>query len=88
MPLEETKKAVAVLEKYHIPVNDIVVNRILPDHMTDTFWQARKTLEKQYLSEIDNSFKKQRIIKIPLLDSDVSEAHIAAIAAYFDDVRH
>jgi len=83
MPLEETKKAVKVLEKYSIPVNDIVVNRLLPEATADSFWQARKTLERKYLNEIENTFQHQRIIKIPLLETDISQEHIAEISKYF-----
>lgn len=83
MPLEETKKAVAVLEKYKIPVMDIVVNRLLPEGMTDSFWKARKALEQKYLTEIEETFVRQNIIKIPLMESDVSQTHIEAISQYF-----
>jgi len=83
LPIAETKKAVNVLEKYHIAVNDIVINRILPEDLEDAFWKTRKTLEKKYLDEIDEAFKGKHMIKIPLLDSDVQVAHIEALATYF-----
>jgi len=83
LPIEETKKAIKVLEKYNIPVNNLVVNRILPDNTNDDFWKARKELETQYLQEIFESFKNKEIIKIPLLNSDVRANHIERIAQYF-----
>jgi arsenite-transporting ATPase len=83
LPIEETKKAVKVLEKYNIPVNDLVVNRILPDTVSDDFWKARKELETQYLQEIMETFKNKEIVKIPLLNSDVRANHIERISQYF-----
>lgn len=83
LPIEETKKAVSILEKYKIPVNDVVVNRILPDTASDEFWKARKELEKKYLQEIEETFKDKEIIKIPLLNSDVRAIHIEKISYFF-----
>lgn len=83
LPIEETKKAVKVLEKYKIPVDNLVVNRILPDVANDDFWKARKELEKKYLQEIFETFKNKEIITIPLLNSDVRGNHIREIAKYF-----
>lgn len=84
LPIAETKKAVAILKKYQIPVNDIVVNRILPDTLTDEFWIARKKLEKQYLEDIEAAFGDKHIIRVPLLQSDIQSNQIEMVAAYFE----
>lgn len=84
LPIEETKKAVNVLEKYKIPINELVVNRILPDTVSDDFWKARKELETKYLQEILETFKDKKIIKIPLLNSDVRSSHIEEISQFFE----
>lgn len=83
LPIEETRKAVKVLEKYNIPVKDLVVNRLLPQGLKDEFWVSRKELEGKYLEEIYGSFKNKEIIKIPLLDSDVRSKDIERISQYF-----
>jgi arsenite-transporting ATPase len=83
LPIEETKKAVQVLSKYGIKVNDIVVNRILPEGLTDLFWKRRKEMEIEYLKEIDEYFKDKNIIKVPLIDSDVRVNDIDRISRYF-----
>lgn len=83
LPIEETKKAVRILEKYNIPVNDIVVNRILPEALQDEFWKSRKALESKYLEEIYEIFVGKKIIKIPLLNSDIRVHDIQRIAQYF-----
>lgn len=83
LPIEETKKAVLILEKYQIPVNDIIVNRLLPAACSDDFWRARKELETKYLAEIEETFQGKRIIKLPLLSSDIRAGGIMEIAKFF-----
>lgn len=83
LPIEETKKAIAVLLKYKIHVNDLVVNRILPEGLNDPFWIKRKSLEKHYLEEIETSFRGKKIIRIPLIDTDVRADDIKKISAFF-----
>ncbi|MDT8899981.1 ArsA family ATPase [Anaeroselena agilis] len=84
--IEETKKAVRVLEKYSIPVNSIVVNKLLPDNLQDDFWKQRKALESSYLQEIEQAFAGKNIVKIPLLNADVRAADLARIAPFFAEV--
>ncbi|MBN2286546.1 MAG: TRC40/GET3/ArsA family transport-energizing ATPase [Tissierellales bacterium] len=83
LPIEETKKAVQVLSKYGIKVNELVVNRILPEGLIDGFWIKRKEMESGYLKEIDEYFYDKKIIKIPLIDSDVRANDIERISLYF-----
>ncbi len=84
--IEETKKAVRVLEKYGIPVSSVVVNKLLPENLQDDFWKRRKTLESSYLQEIEQAFAGQAIVKIPLLNADVRAADLERIAPYFAQV--
>jgi arsenite/tail-anchored protein-transporting ATPase len=83
LPIEETKKAVQVLSKYGIKVNELVVNRILPEGLIDGFWIKRKEMESGYLKEIDDYCHDKKIIKIPLIDSDVRANDIERISLYF-----
>jgi len=86
LPIEETKKAVAVLEKYKIPIGGLVVNRILPEETKDDFWKKRKELEKEYLKEIGQTFKNKNIIYLPLLNSDIQVQVLEKIAQNFHDL--
>jgi len=83
LPIEETKKAVKVLEKYQVPVGGIVVNRILPEDMQDIFWKSRKELEQKYLAEIQQAFKNKKITYLPLLNTDVRAHVLEQIADHF-----
>lgn len=83
LPIDETKKAVAVLQKYGIHVNNFIVNRILPENPSEEFWKHKKELEKTYLKEIDETFKGKNIVKLPLLQNDMKSNNIDDIAKYF-----
>lgn len=83
LPLEETKKAVKILDKYDIPVNAIVINKILPDTEDSEFWKSRRSLESKYVSEIKEYFLQKEIIEIPLLSTDVGLSHIQEISSYY-----
>jgi len=85
LPIEETKKAITLLEKYDLPVDQIIINRILPEEVDDSFWIKKKEQEKGYLNLIEEYFKDKSIIKIPLLDSDMKKSTIDLIATFFDE---
>lgn len=83
LAIEETVKAIKILDTYKIKVDSLIVNRILPEDSVDEFWKGRKVLENKYLEEIYNAFKGKDIIKIPMLSSDMRADNIKDIAKYF-----
>lgn len=83
LPIEETKKAVKLLSSYKIPVKYLVVNRILPEDPQTDFWKKKKSLEKTYLNEIEETFKVDHLYKIPMFPEDMHESSIALMSAYF-----
>ncbi|MEN1761252.1 ArsA family ATPase [Anoxynatronum sibiricum] len=82
LPVEETAKAVGVLAKHGIPVNDLVVNRILPEDQPPGFWQKRKAIESSYLSQISQQFPAQRILHIPLMEMEIDETTLEQMAVW------
>lgn len=80
LPIEETKKAVNILQKYGINVNTIIVNRLLPENIKDEFWVNKKNMELRYLEEIEASFKNKKIIKVSMLDKDMKCDNINEMA--------
>lgn len=84
LPIDETIKAVSVLEKYNIAVGGIIVNKLLPDNITDDFWRSKKEQELKYLSIIEDTFKDKKIFKLPLLQEDMKADNIENIADIFD----
>lgn len=84
LPIEETRKAVAMLEKYNLPVDTLVINRILPDGKDDPFWISKKKQEAEYLEIIETSFPGKHLIRIPLMESDMQKDSIDLIARFFE----
>jgi arsenite-transporting ATPase len=84
LPIEETKKAVALLEKFDLPVETLVINRLLPETLEDAFFLKKKEQEKQYLDIIESHFIGKHFIKIPLKDQDMNKSTIEDIAVYFE----
>lgn len=72
LPILETKMAVAMLERYKIPIAGLVVNRVLPDDPEGAFLRRRKEQERTYLHEIEQTFRPFRRQYVPMLDQDVT----------------
>lgn len=85
LPIDETIKAINILEKYNISVGGIIVNKILPDNMLDDFWKFKKEQEKEYMNIIENTFKGKKIFKLPLLQEDMKANNLEIIADIFDE---
>lgn len=84
LPIEETDKAIQLLDKYRIPIGGYIVNRLLPDDLPEhPFWASRKRQEAQYLREIAERFAAHAHLQLPLFDADiVGEARLAELARY------
>jgi arsenite-transporting ATPase len=71
LPILESKKALAVLTKFDVPVSAMVVNRLLPDYAEGEFLRERRVQEREYRDEIDREFSALRRVHVPLLPHDV-----------------
>lgn len=80
LPIDETEKAVAMLDKYGIKVDGIIVNKLLPCDMQDGFWKCRKEQESQYLGVIRDKFRGKRIFEIPLMSEDMKASNLERMA--------
>ncbi|MBP1926027.1 arsenite-transporting ATPase [Sedimentibacter acidaminivorans] len=85
LPIDETVKAINILEKYNVLVDGIVVNKILPENMKDDFWKSKKEQEQKYLDIIMETFKGKKIFKLPLLQEDMKSNNIENIADKFSE---
>lgn len=72
LPILETKKAIDFLDQYHLHVNTVFVNKVLPAEADGSFLAQRRRHEKQYLQDIEETFPEQRKIHIPLLPHDIT----------------
>ena len=87
LPIDETAKAISILEKYNILVEGLIVNKILPDNMKDDFWKSKKEQEQKYLDIIEETFKGKKIFKLPLLQEDMKANNIENIADKFAEFK-
>ncbi|MFO7264456.1 MAG: ArsA family ATPase [Bacillota bacterium] len=71
LPILETAKALRILEKYHITVGGIIVNRVLPKEADGTFLAQRRAQEAEYLEWIEREFQGLSKIYIPLRARDI-----------------
>ena len=71
LPVEETKRLVASLERMGLNIPLLIVNKVLPDEGTGEFFRKRKLQEEVYLREIKKFFGRFRLLFIPLRDRDV-----------------
>ena len=71
LPILESKKALAVLHRFHVPVAGMVVNRLLPDDAEGDFLRERRLQEREYRDWIDREFAALRRVDVPLLPHDV-----------------
>lgn len=72
LPILETKKAIELLDQYHLHVRTLIVNKVLPGDADGSFFRQRKVHEQQYMRMIEETFPKQERIYIPLFSRDIS----------------
>ena len=71
LPILETRKAAAALERSKIPVSAVIVNRVLPEDAEGAFLARRREREARYLEEIDRELGAYPRVRVPLFDTDV-----------------
>jgi arsenite-transporting ATPase len=71
LPIEESARAVHELEHAHLHVGAVIVNRVLPDDLSGSYFGARKAQERVYLDEIDRRFRGMVKARVPQFESDV-----------------
>jgi arsenite/tail-anchored protein-transporting ATPase len=72
LPILETIKARDALQRHHVPLAGIVVNRVIPDDAAGDFLAARRSTEAAYLGRIDQAFADLPRVRITMLPGDVS----------------
>jgi len=68
----ESRKALESLERVHVPVAALIVNRVLPAEAGGAFLEARRRQEAPYLAEIERDFARLPRRLLPLLPDDVN----------------
>ena len=87
MVVAEARRTFTYLSLFGYHVDAVVVNRILPDTVTDPFFDEWRTDQKTQLSIIDEAFDPLPVLRVPLVQREVigtEELHEFASAVYGD----
>jgi arsenite-transporting ATPase len=71
MVIKESLRAHAYLSLYNVGTDLVVANRIIPDNVTDPFFQRWKANQQQYRQEIHNNFTPLPIKEVPLYSEEM-----------------
>ncbi|MEP6538661.1 MAG: ArsA family ATPase [Bryobacteraceae bacterium] len=72
MVLRETQRAYVYFSLHGLTVDEILVNRVLPAEISDTFFKEWRTSQQQCLQEMDAYFAPLRPRRVPLFTHEVS----------------
>jgi arsenite-transporting ATPase len=71
MVIAEARRAYTYLNLYGYPVDAIVVNRLLPDSVSDPYFEKWQEAQRRHLGTIEDSFSPVPIFKARLFDREV-----------------
>ncbi|WP_025029038.1 ArsA family ATPase, partial [Caldalkalibacillus mannanilyticus] len=72
LPILETEKAVGLLQKYQIPSDYLIINKMYPPYAIDPFLVKRKEQEQKYVDLIEHTFPLHTKKYIPFLAEDIT----------------
>jgi len=82
LAIDETARAEEALSETAMDIGGIIVNRVLPDDLPGSFYEARKAQEREYLDEISRRFPRLPRTLVRQLPRDVHGLQsLAAVAA-------
>lgn len=71
MVIKESLRAHAYLSLYNVGTDLVIANRIIPDTVTDPFFQRWKENQQQYRQEIQDNFRPLPIKEVPLYSEEM-----------------
>src|ERR1035437_8117876 len=71
MVVKEAQRSFTYLNIYDFNVDAIVVNRVIPDRVTDAYFAGWKDIQTKYKAEIIDSFSPVPIYYAPLFETEV-----------------
>lgn len=83
LPIIETKHAIDMLDQYHLHVETLIVNRVLPEGEEGSFFQKRKRYEEDYIHEIKQTFYDKHLIFIPYFPHDITTKEQLALFSMY-----
>ncbi|HEX9697426.1 MAG TPA: TRC40/GET3/ArsA family transport-energizing ATPase [Actinomycetota bacterium] len=71
MVIAEARRTYTYLNLFGYRVDAVICNRLLPDEVTDPYFQEWKALQKTHLQTIHDSFAPVPIMNVPLYDREM-----------------
>ena len=71
MVLRETQRAFVYFCLHGLTVDQVIVNRVLPEGISDPFFEGRRKTQAAILSEIENFFSPIPVTTVPLFNQEV-----------------
>ena len=71
MSVRETQRYWQLLRDQHVPVRDLIVNRVEQEHAGCVYCRGRVATQRPWLKEIEKSFKELTIHQVPLMADEV-----------------
>jgi arsenite-transporting ATPase len=71
MVIKESLRAHAYLSLYNVATDLVVANRIIPDEVSDPFFQRWKENQQQYRQEIHDNFRPLPVKEVPLYSQEM-----------------
>ena len=71
MSVRETQRYLELLREQHVPVTDLIVNRVEQEHDGCVYCAGRVATQRPWLKEIETSFGDLQIHYVPLLAQEV-----------------
>lgn len=76
MIILDTQKAAGLFAKFDVPIAGYIVNRVIPPELTKQkipdYLRNRLTMQKNYLTEIDQVFGGQVLARVPEFERDIT----------------
>ena len=71
MVVNEARRTYTYLGLFGYAVDAVVVNRVLPQSVTDTYFDAWREVQARHLEEIEDSFQEVSILPLRLFDQEM-----------------
>ncbi|MGQ9492339.1 MAG: ArsA family ATPase [Anaerolineae bacterium] len=85
MIIRDTVKAAALFAKYQVPVCGYIVNRVIPPELAQQnipeYLRHRIAMQERYLKQIDETFGKDVLARVPEFERDITGMEMIAKVA-------
>jgi arsenite-transporting ATPase len=71
MVIDEARRTYTYLSLFGYGVDGVVVNRVLPDEISDPYFDRWRSIQARHLETVENAFKEVRRLRLRLFDDEM-----------------